>query len=227
MGAAGIGMVGPPSIELVDRPEVDFADSVGTFSASAVIEVSHGAPQFPTPLDSYPAPSPDGLLATLSARVAADPFNAIATAIFLLAILHTFIAPRFAALAHRVQHAHDDRTRAAGEPARPSVRAEMLHFMGEIEVVFGLWAAVLLIAVTLAEGWEPAKHYFAEGVNYTEPLFVGRDHNARRDAPDHQLRGGGVAARGGPRPWHAPRPGGRRSSPLARWSGRSSPSPRR
>lgn len=36
--------------------------------------------------------------------------------------------------------------------------------MGEIEVGFGLWAAVLLIAITAAKGWEVAKHYFAEGV---------------------------------------------------------------
>lgn len=60
----------------------------------------------------------------------------------------------------------------AGSPTRPSVSAEVLHFFGEIEVVFGLWAAVLLVAVTLAEGWVAAEHYFAEGVNYTEPLFV-------------------------------------------------------
>jgi hypothetical protein len=132
---------------------------------------THTAP-FPTPLDAYPPPSPDGLLSTLSARVATDPFNAVATAIFLLAIVHTFVAPKFAALAHRVQHDHDARSRAAGLRTRPSVRAEILHFLGEIEVVFGLWAAVLLVAATLAEGWEPAKHYFAEGVNYTEPLFV-------------------------------------------------------
>jgi hypothetical protein len=137
-----------------------------------MIDPTTHAPTFPTPLDAYPAASPDGLLATLSARVAAEPFNAVATVLFLLAIVHTFVAPKFAALAHRVQHVHDAQSLAAGTPPRPSVRAEILHFLGEIEVVFGLWAAVLLVAVTLAEGWEPAKHYFAEGVNYTEPLFV-------------------------------------------------------
>jgi hypothetical protein len=137
-----------------------------------MMDITTIAASFPTPLDAYPPHSPDGLLATLSARVAADPFNAVATAIFMLAIVHTFVAPKFAALAHRVQHAHDAASRAAGKAARPSVFAELLHFVGEVEVVFGLWATVLLAAVTLAEGWEPAKHYFAEGVNYTEPLFV-------------------------------------------------------
>jgi hypothetical protein len=137
-----------------------------------MIDTAKVEPSFPVPLDAYPPPSPDGLLATLSTRVEVDPFNAVATAIFVVAIVHTFVAPRFAALAHRVQHDANERARAAGQPTRPSVAAELLHFMGEIEVVFGLWAAVLLIAATVAKGWEPAKHYFAEGVNYTEPLFV-------------------------------------------------------
>jgi hypothetical protein len=59
-----------------------------------MIDPTSHAPTFPTPLHAYPAASPDGLLATLSARVAADPFNAVATAIFLLAIVHTFVAPK-------------------------------------------------------------------------------------------------------------------------------------
>ena len=101
-----------------------------------------------------------------------EPFNAIATAIFALAILHTFAAARFATLAHRMQHWHDQRAKARGQQPRPSVRAEMLHFLGEVEVVFGLWAVVLLIATTAYAGWETAKHYVNDTVNYTEPLFV-------------------------------------------------------
>ena len=45
-------------------------------------------------------------------RVQIEPFNAIATGLFLLAILHTFAAARFARLAHRVQHRHDEEARA-------------------------------------------------------------------------------------------------------------------
>ena len=44
--------------------------------------------------------------------------------------------------------------------------------MGEIEVVFGLWSIVLLIAMVAYAGWDTATHYFNDGVNYTEPLFV-------------------------------------------------------
>jgi len=101
-----------------------------------------------------------------------EPVNAAATLIFVLAILHTFSAARFMALAHRVQRAHDARAVARGERRLPSVLAEILHFLGEIEVVFGLWAAVLLIVVTAYKGWETASHYFSGTVNYTEPLFV-------------------------------------------------------
>jgi hypothetical protein len=126
----------------------------------------------PTPLSAYPPPSPGGLLATYADRIAQDPFNLIATVIFAAAILHVFSAARFTALAHRVQHAHDARARAAGMPARPSVAAEFLHFFGEVEVVFGLWALVLGIAITAWHGWGTTTEYFNHTVVYTEPLFV-------------------------------------------------------
>lgn len=113
-----------------------------------------------------------GLVDTLRAQVEAEPFHLVATAIFFLAILHTFAAGWFARLAHRVQHRHDEEARAQGRAASPSVAAELLHFLGEIEVVFGLWAVVLMIAMTLFSGWDAAKHYLNDTVNYTEPLFV-------------------------------------------------------
>jgi hypothetical protein len=112
------------------------------------------------------------LLSELSQRVQAEPFNAMATGIFILAILHTFAAARFAALAHRTQHAADLEARHEGRPAVPSLRAEVLHFLGEVEVIFGLWAVALIAAFTLYSGWEEAKHYFNDTVNYTEALFV-------------------------------------------------------
>src|SRR4051812_24834743 len=114
--------------------------------------------QFPRPLTAYPSAIGDTLVRTLASRVEAEPFNAIATGIFMLAILHTFAAARFVALAHRVQHRADDRARAESRPERPSVAAELLHFLGEIEVVFGLWAVVLLVAMTSYAGLDTARH---------------------------------------------------------------------
>jgi hypothetical protein len=138
-----------------------------------LIERAHDAGSaFPTPLTAYPPASPDGLLATLADRIAADPFNLIATTIFLLAIVHTFAAAWFAGLAHHIQHRADERARALGRRPMPSVIAEVMHFLGEVEVVFGLWAVVLAVILTASKGWFTASHYLNDTVNYTEPLFV-------------------------------------------------------
>jgi hypothetical protein len=83
--------------------------------------------------------------------------NTIATAIFGLAILHTFVAARFTERAHRMP---------------PGVSREILHFLGEVEVVFGLWAVPLMVAMAINLGWTETKHYLNDTVNYTEPLFV-------------------------------------------------------
>jgi hypothetical protein len=126
----------------------------------------------PRALESYPSAADQSLAAELAGRVQFEPFNALATGVFILAVLHTFAAARFAALAHRVQHRHDERARGQGRPPSPSLAAEGLHFLGEVEVVFGLWAVVLIAGVTVYAGWETAKHYVNDTVNYTEPLFV-------------------------------------------------------
>jgi hypothetical protein len=123
-------------------------------------------------LSFYPDPAGRAILAVLVERMRLEPFNAVATALFFLAIVHTFMTARFTALAHDVQHRHDQRTDAEGRPRHPSVAAELLHFLGEVEVVFGLWAIVLLAVMVPYLGWEESKHYFNDKVNYTEAVFV-------------------------------------------------------
>ncbi len=127
--------------------------------------------EFPRALAAYPDVA-GGLWQVLAARIEAEPFNALATGIFILAVAHTFVAARFSKAAHHVQEASDARLAAAGLPPRPSVRAETLHFFGEIEVVFGLWGLPLMVAIMWSRGWDTAKHYVNDTVNYTEPLFV-------------------------------------------------------
>src|SRR3954447_2258903 len=97
---------------------------------------------FPRALTSYADPPGASLLGTLASRIHAEPFNAIATAIFLLAVLHTFFATRFTRLARRRQQERAENALTGRHPA-DHVGAELLHFLGEIEVVFGLWAVVL------------------------------------------------------------------------------------
>jgi hypothetical protein len=128
--------------------------------------------ELPLPFSAYPDTRGLPLTEALSTRADFEPFNAIATAIFLLAILHTFATARFAALAHGVQHRHDEACRAAGRPPTPSIVAETLHFLGEVEVVFGLWVVALLVAMTAYAGWATSTHYLNDTVNFTEPMFV-------------------------------------------------------
>jgi hypothetical protein len=131
-----------------------------------------GEHPFPLPLAGYAEPVGGGLADALRLRIETDPFNAVATAIFLLAVCHTFVAAWFIDAAHRRQGRADPAAAAAGRPPAPSLVAELLHFQGEVEVVFGLWVVPLMIAISLAHGWETAAHYLNGTVNFTEPLFV-------------------------------------------------------
>ena len=136
-----------------------------------MIEFLESAP-FPLPLDAYTARAGAGVLDILAARIDADPFNAIATTIFLIAVVHTFVAARFTEAAHRLQRRRNESAAAAGVTPVPSVRAEILHFFGEVEVIFGLWAIPLVAAIVMSRDWTTATHYLNDTVNYTEPLFV-------------------------------------------------------
>jgi hypothetical protein len=78
----------------------------------------------------------------------------IAACLFGLALLHTFSAKFFETLAHR-------QPRHAG----------LYHLLGEVEVVFGFWAFVLICVMALTGGSGEAIHY-AETRQFTEPLFV-------------------------------------------------------
>ncbi len=78
----------------------------------------------------------------------------LAAIVFAIALLHTFSAPIFLRLAHRSKR-----------------HGGLLHLLGEVEVVFGFWAAILLILMALAASGSTALAY-AESRNYTEPAFV-------------------------------------------------------
>lgn len=80
--------------------------------------------------------------------------NGLAAGVFAVALLHTFTAKQF----ERLAHLHP---RHGG----------LLHLLGEVEVVFGFWALVLVLLMALVVGGGQALAY-AESRNYTEPLFV-------------------------------------------------------
>ena len=78
----------------------------------------------------------------------------VAAVIFAVAIIHTFSTKFFEHLAHT-------------NPAH----AGIWHLLGEVEVVFGFWAIVLMLSMLATAGQEAALHYL-ESRNFTEPMFV-------------------------------------------------------
>ncbi len=128
---------------------------------------------FPKPLDSYDDKADDGLGTIIVNRIHQEPFNLVATAIFVAAILHTFLTSRFMAIARHWDRLHQARI-AKGGTERYSVHigAEIFHFLGEIEVVFGLWAAILTWTIFLFYDWDTLHYYITRRVNFTEPMFV-------------------------------------------------------
>ena len=78
----------------------------------------------------------------------------IAAAIFFFAVLHTFCTKYFEHLAH-TQPRH----------------AGLWHLLGEVEIVFGLWAMVLAFTLFAMAGKASTLDYL-ESRDFTEPLFV-------------------------------------------------------
>jgi hypothetical protein len=86
--------------------------------------------------------------------VNASTLQILATVLFGVAILHTFATKFFEHLAH----------------TRPA-HAGLWHLMGEVEVVFGFWAMVMMVAMFTLDGSKAALQYI-EGRSFIEPMFV-------------------------------------------------------
>lgn len=78
----------------------------------------------------------------------------IGAVLFAIAIVHTFSTKYFESLAHK----HPD-------------HAGIWHLLGEVEVVFGFWALVLVLCMAALIGKAGATEYL-DTRNFTEPLFV-------------------------------------------------------
>ena len=94
------------------------------------------------------------VLTRLTHRIEANPFNLVGTLIFLLAIVHTFLTGRFREMSHRLEQAYERKIEEGTAPLRSvSQASRLLHFLGEVEVVFGLWAIPLLLSVVYFFDW--------------------------------------------------------------------------
>lgn len=78
----------------------------------------------------------------------------VAAFLFAVALIHTFAAKSFERLSHRYPE-----------------HAGLFHLLGEVEVVFGFWASVLILTMAWFQDAAQAMAY-AESRQYTEPLFV-------------------------------------------------------
>ncbi len=87
-----------------------------------------------------------------------SPIEVAATVFFGLAVLHTFAVKRFAHWARRFPSG--------------SVPENLLHFLAETEVVFGLWAGALFLGVAALRGSVKEAVAYIESLNFTEPKFV-------------------------------------------------------
>lgn len=138
---------------------------------------------FPRAIDTYAAMPGASAWEVVKARAAAEPFNVVATVIFVLAVLHTFASAKIRHWAHVVEERHaacleKKAARAArdgdddGQVDEVSFWGQILHFLGEVEAIFGFWVIVLLGAIVWFKGLDIGIHYLSNTVNYTEALFV-------------------------------------------------------
>ena len=184
-------------------------------------------PAIPRALETYPSAADSDLAADLALRVQLEPFNALATGIFLLAIVHTFAAARFtrSRTACSTTTTGGARTRPTGV-AQPARRGAPLprRSRGGLRPVGGAcsWSPSRAYA-----GWDAAEHYFNDTVNYTEPLFVVVIMALASTRPVIGLRRGGRCGAWRLGGGHAGRVVGRDPDRSARCSARSSPSRRR
>lgn len=91
----------------------------------------------------------------------------LGTILFACAVLHTFMVKKFENLAHKYPEG--------------SIGENFYHFLGEVEAVFGIWAALFIGGYSIIEGfahYDDAHHviggalHYLESLNFTEPAFV-------------------------------------------------------
>ena len=156
-----------------------------TFGLSLTLPEIYGATNpseatlFPIDFNAYQDSNLSKISDVLLYRIAYDPFNLVVSVIFLLAIIHTFLAGKI----HRFAVALEGKTlqrirnlkregKIEQDYPEHSHRASLLLFLGEVEIVLTLWVVVLGIMFTVLKGWDVFLNYIEHQVVFTEPLFV-------------------------------------------------------
>ena len=82
----------------------------------------------------------------------------LGTVLFAIAVLHTFCVKKFAKWAHHYPEG--------------SLQENLLHFLAETEIVFGVWAALLFLGTALLKDAMADAVDYVESLDFTEPKFV-------------------------------------------------------
>ena len=127
---------------------------------------------FPPPLESYDDGEMVDLLDVLANRIEKEPLNLWATALFLGALVHSFMTHRFRRLAHDLAGKHAQKVRDGVTDRLVSVPSRVFHFLGELEAVFGIWVLPLIVVMNVTVGGGSTLDYIEERVNFTEAVFV-------------------------------------------------------
>ncbi|HXJ93949.1 MAG TPA: putative Na+/H+ antiporter [Terriglobia bacterium] len=86
-----------------------------------------------------------------------SPVEILAAALFLVAVVHTFFVKKLRDLSLQYPEA--------------TFRHNFLHLLGEVEIVFGFWAGILVLGITFLKSGQEAIRY-VDSVNFTEAVFV-------------------------------------------------------
>lgn len=81
----------------------------------------------------------------------------LSSVIFAIAIIHTFLTKQILKLSHKFETG--------------SIPEKLFHFLGEVEIVFGFWAFVFILILSVSNGIDEAVSY-VNSVNFSEAIFV-------------------------------------------------------
>lgn len=114
----------------------------------------------------------NSFLNMLISEIPKNPFNIFATIIFFFAIIHSFFTSKINALAHKLElEYYQKKLDKLVPPDSSCISAGILHFLGEIEAVFGIWAIILGIGMSYFFNWQTFVNYIND-LNYKEPIFI-------------------------------------------------------
>jgi len=111
----------------------------------------------------------------------ADYFNVVAGGIFLVAVIHAFLVSKISAYAKQWDQ---NNAKSLSRSPRKKFISYALHLLGEVEVVFGFWAIILLLNLIFypGKGWNVMIQYLRGGdlhgtdsaptSKFIEPIFV-------------------------------------------------------